>query len=239
MRSSVSIAVITDVHGNGFGAEQVAADIRRSSPDLVVNLGDQVWGQTHPALALDIQRGLNAIEVRGNNEERLTCSSESLTPEQCRLREWLESQLPAEELRRLAQLPLTASLADGAVLVTHGHPSSCWEGLIFTDGPTGAERSDPELAALVAGHSDAEVIMAGHMHRNGTRTLGQQLLVNISSVSYRPDADPRAGWALLTRCAGRWNVEFRQTPYDTEAARAWMDVHSAHLPVNTRYFSFP
>lgn len=48
------IAVLSDVHGNAFAAEAVLQDIKRRSPDLTVNLGDQVWGQADPLRALEL-----------------------------------------------------------------------------------------------------------------------------------------------------------------------------------------
>ncbi|MFC6748926.1 metallophosphoesterase family protein [Deinococcus aquaticus] len=67
-------AVISDVHGNAFALEAVLREVRAAAPDLTVNLGDQVEGSADPARALSMQAELaaaGALEVRGNNEEKL------------------------------------------------------------------------------------------------------------------------------------------------------------------------
>lgn len=236
MPSSISIAVLTDVHGNGFAAQALATDIRRHAPDFTVNLGDQVWGQANPALAFAVQADLKAVEVRGNNEERLACPPGNLTPEQRQLREWLYTQIPAADLQRLSHLPLTASLLDGAMLFTHGQPRSAWEDLIF-NGDT--ERSDAEIQAFLKHHSRAELVLVGHMHRNHVRTVGHQRLINVTSATYRNDSDPRAGWALLKRCGPQWSVEFKHVDYDLAEARQWIRMQAAHLPAKTQYLNYP
>ena len=121
MTSTGRVAVLTDVHGNAFALEAVLNDIRQHSPDLIVNLGDQVWGQADPLRALELQRSLGAVEVRGNNDERLVMPAEALDPALRPLQTWLAQQLPREELERLATLPTTASLADGALVAAARH----------------------------------------------------------------------------------------------------------------------
>ncbi len=68
MPSRFTAAVISDSHANSFALEAVLADIRASAPDVIINLGDQVWGQVDPLAAYEMQEQLNAVEVRGNNE---------------------------------------------------------------------------------------------------------------------------------------------------------------------------
>ena len=65
------VAVISDVHGNAFALDAVLQDLRAASPDVIVNLGDQIEGSADPARAAAVQAGLGAVEVRGNNEEKL------------------------------------------------------------------------------------------------------------------------------------------------------------------------
>ena len=48
-----------------------------------------------------------------------------------------------------------------------------------------------------------------------------RLLVNVGPVSSQGDGDPRARWALLKRCQGRWVLEARRVEYDWAAAAKW------------------
>ena len=109
------IAVLSDTHGNAFAVEAVIRDIQAHAPDAIVNLGDQIWGQANPLRALELQRELGAIEVRGNNDELLVLPPRELPAHKQLLGKWLTEQLPPLELERLANLPTTAALANGEI----------------------------------------------------------------------------------------------------------------------------
>jgi predicted phosphodiesterase len=219
----LTIAVLTDVHGNAQAAEAVITDIYRCQPDLIVNLGDQVWGQANPERALALQRALGAVEVRGNNDERLMLPLDQLSLAHLRLQGWLAERLPLSERIRLANLPLTALIAEGTVLAAHGTPASPWDSLILGwDGQTYWHRTEQEIQDRLHVADQVEVVLVGHMHRAAVRDLKGRLLVSVGAVSYQNDGDPRARWALLTRRQGRWAVEQRQVAYDHQAAATWL-----------------
>ena len=211
-------------------------DIQGQRPDLTVNLGDQVWGQADPVTALEVQRSLAALEVRGNKDKRLTLPGEQLSPAHRELQDWLAGQLPAHERERLATLPMTVTLADGGVLAAHGTPTSAWDSLLLSwDGKTCAHRPEADILERlnVPGLNlpeAVEVVLVGHMHRESTRQVGGRLLVNVGPVAYQNDGDPRARWALLTRRRGVWTVQHHRVEYDTRAAARWMAAnHAPHL----------
>lgn len=223
------VAVISDVHGNAYALEAVLADLRAASPDLVVNLGDQVEGTADPARAYALQVALGAVEVRGNNEEKLWPGGRrnSISRE---FGAWLETQLGAAALTRLAALPLTARVE--GLFVCHGSPTSAWDHLLWVwdhgqPGEAGFYRArDPrDLRALVE-PLGAEVVLCGHTHRPGATRVGDTLVVNAGSVSDQADGDPRARWTLLERRGGHWSADFRAVAYDVDGAVAWGETHS-------------
>ena len=235
--TDLRLAVLSDVHGNAFALEAVLQDIRAASPDLVLNLGDQIEGSADPARAYAMQAALGATEVRGNNEEKLWPGGrrDALTRQ---IGVWLKTQLGAVELGRLAALPLTATLADGQVLACHGTPESAWDMLLwhwqFENRETGTgyfrARDPRELLALVR-PLGVQVLVCGHTHRCGATRVGDTLVVNTGSVSDQVDGDPRARWTLLERRGGQnggghWSAEFRTVPYDVAAAVTWSRQHS-------------
>lgn len=226
-------AVISDVHGNAFALDAVLADIRAASPDLILNLGDQIEGSADPARAAALQAGLGAVEVRGNNEEKLWPGGRR-APISLEIGAWLGTQVDAAALARLAALPLTARALDGRLFACHGTPTSAWDMLLWhwEDEPergSGAgyyrARDPRELRALV-GPLDAEVVLCGHTHRAGATRVGDTLVVNAGSVSDQVDGDPRARWTLLEQREGRWTADFRAVPYDVKAAARWSRAHS-------------
>lgn len=226
-------AVISDVHGNAFALDAVLAEVRAAAPDLIVNLGDQIEGSADPARAAALQAELGALEVRGNNEEKLWLGGRRAKISK-EIGAWLDTQVDAATLARLAALPLTAHVLDGRVLACHGTPHSAWDMLLW-EWQSEPERGhgagfyrarDPrELRALVE-PLGAEVVLCGHTHRAGATRVGDTLVVNTGAVSDQVDGDPRARWTLLERREGRWTADFRAVPYDVEAAARWSRQHS-------------
>ncbi len=226
MTPDISIAILTDAHGNGFALKAVTKAIRHAAPDVIVNLGDQLWGQADPVSALASQQALSAIEVRGNNDERLITPSAALHPHLARLQGWLAEQLPRSELERIATLPTTASLAGGAVLATHGTPATPWDSLLIGwNGTEYVRRPEQEIRERLVVPEETEVVLVGHMHREDVRRIDGRLLVNVGPVSSQGDGDPRARWARLTCRHGRWQIEARRVEYDWDAAARWEHEH--------------
>ncbi|SMB95391.1 metallophosphoesterase family protein [Deinococcus hopiensis] len=229
------VAVISDVHGNAFALEAVLREVRAAAPDLLVNLGDQIEGTADPARAATAQRELaqtGALEVRGNNEEKLWPGGRR-SPLSREFGTWLERQLDPPDLARLATLPLTARALDGALLACHGTPESAWDSLLWVWQPEGEgqgfyrSRDPRELRALLE-PLEAEVVLCGHTHRAGATRIGDTLVVNAGSISDQADGDPRARWTLLTRRPDGWSVAFRAVPYDIEAAVRWSETYSPY-----------
>ncbi|GHG07683.1 metallophosphoesterase [Deinococcus piscis] len=225
MSADLRLAVLSDVHGNAFAAQAVIQDIRACSPDLTVNLGDQVWGQADPLRALELQRGLDAVEVRGNNDELLERPLDDLPEHKRALGNWLAATLPLTERKRLATLPLRAALVGGEVLASHGTPATPWDSLLLHfdyDTRLFRRRSESELSERLQGFGGHRVYLVGHMHRADTRTVGDTLLVGTGPVNWPNDGDRRAAWTLLERRGGQWQAEHRRVTYDWDAAARWI-----------------
>lgn len=223
------VAVISDVHGNAFALEAVLHDLHGAAPDLIVNLGDQVEGCADPARAAALQADLKAVEVRGNNEEKLWPGGRR-SPLSQQVGAWLTQQLLPQTMEHLAALPLTIRVDD--IFICHGTPESAWASLLWVwqfaeDGINGFYRArDPRELRQMVEPLGAGLVLCGHTHRPGATRVADTLVVNGGAVSDQVDGDPRARWTLLERRQGRWTVDFRAVPYDIEAAVAWASAHS-------------
>src|SRR6202171_6204297 len=65
------IAIVSDIHGNRTAFEAVLADLRQTSPDLILHGGDLADGGARPAEIVDHIRELGWQGVVGNADEAL------------------------------------------------------------------------------------------------------------------------------------------------------------------------
>lgn len=222
-------AILSDTHGNAYALEAVLQDIRQSAPDLIINLGDQIEGSADPGRAAELQASLNALEVRGNNEEKLWPAGRR-SPLSLQMGAWLSTQITPQTQQRLAALPLTARVE--GIFACHGTPQSAWDMLLWEwcfdpDGVTGFYRArDPRELRQLVEPLQAEVVVCGHTHRAGATRVGDSLIINSGSVSDQVDGDPRARWTLLEKRNGVWTPDFRAVGYDIERAVQWSTRHS-------------
>jgi len=195
------IAVVSDIHGNRTAFEAVLADLRRTSPDLVLHGGDLADSGSSATEIVDQIQQLGWQGVMGNTDEMLVrpesleeFAAQSSAPAALwdairEIAEVTRTRLGPERLEWLSRLPLTLSL-EGLALV-HATPQSCWSA-------PAADAPDAQLAALY-GPLGQPLVVFGHTHCPAVRTLSAtlRLLINTGSVGLPFDDDPRAAYLLL------------------------------------------
>jgi putative phosphoesterase len=199
--SDMRVAVISDIHGNLTAFEAVLADLRQSSPDVVLHGGDLADPGSRPIEIIDHIRDLGWQGVMGNTDEMLTqpssledFASQSSSPPAMwtAIREIASAtrcKLGDERLAWLRELPLVTTQEGFALL--HATPESCWR----TPSP---ETTDTELEAIY-GSLGKPIVVFGHIHRPSIRTFAGQsrILINTGSVGLSYDGDPRASYLIL------------------------------------------
>lgn len=68
---AVRIAIVSDIHGNRTAFEAVLADLRQTSPDLILHGGDLADNGSSPVEIVDRIRDLGWQGVAGNTDEML------------------------------------------------------------------------------------------------------------------------------------------------------------------------
>ena len=208
------IAIVSDIHGNltAFGA--VLADLRQTSPDLILHGGDLAEGGARPGEVVDRIRGLGWAGVVGNTDEMLfrpeslaefAIQAPKLGPFVAALEQMgraAAEQLGPERLAWLQALPHV--LVHGPVALVHACPQSLWRGPL-------PEAPDAELEAVYA-PLGRPIAVYGHIHRPFVRHIGKLTVANSGSVSMPYDGDPRAAY-LLVDDAG---LVIRRVEYDAE-----------------------
>jgi predicted phosphodiesterase len=220
-------AAIADVHGNHFALEAVVADISAQGISDIVNLGDMVSGPLDARRTVEIMMGMGAVCVRGNHDRYVTdYALDDMYPSD-RL---AHSQLEPAQMEWLRALPFSTIYRDEVYLV-HATPDD--------DNTYWMEAVTPEGIVHMAAIEDIEekaegitqsLILCAHTHiARSVRLRDGRTIVNPGSVGgpgYRDVTPyphtlevgtPDACYAILDSSAGRWQVTFRQVPYDHQA----------------------
>jgi putative phosphoesterase len=224
----VRLAVISDIHGNLVALEAVLDDIRRRTPDAVVNLGDCVTSPLWPRETFELLDTLRLPTVRGNHDRWIAAMPADETSRTVR---FSHDALTTEQRASLGALPFSLTVGD-RILAVHGTPASDVEYLLEekVDGRLSLA-TQAMLSARLADVS-ADVILCGHSHhQHSAWASGSRLVVNPGSVGHPRSVDnadrlrveagsPHARYALATRRSGQWGVELIALAYDWMQAAA-------------------
>jgi putative phosphoesterase len=193
------VAALYDVHGMPHALEATLRAAEDERADLVLFGGDLIAGP-FPRRALELARSVEARFIRGNCER---------VPS-----EWDVEHLEADDLRWLAELPLTISL-DG-VLYCHATPND------DTEITTEVTPDDALRAAF--GQVEERMVVIGHTHHQFTRSVGGVRVVNAGSIGMPYEDDVAAYWVLVDD----GEPSFRRTPFDV--SRAVSDIRASGWP---------
>jgi putative phosphoesterase len=220
------IAVVSDIHGNRTAFQAVLADLRQTSPDLIVQGGDLAQGGSHPAEIIDQIRSLGWPGVYGNTDEVLWTLQGlhdlfAKQPKLGALLKVIEDQVSTtcawvgqERIQWLKSLPLRYS--QEALTVVHAGPDNVWRSPMH-------DATDGQLEELY-GPLNSKIVAYGHIHRPFVRVLKGFTVANSGSVSLSYDGDTRASYLLIEN----GNVTIRRVEYDLE--KAVQDLMSSDLP---------
>jgi len=208
------IAIVSDIHGNRTAFEAVLADLRETSPDLILHGGDLADGGASPAEIVDRIRELGWQGVAGNTDEMLwrpesLVEFAQLSPKLQPLFAVIEEMaaatratLGAERLAWLRDLPRMQIHSPMALV--HASPGSLWSA-------PAPEASEAELES-VYGPLGQPIAIYGHIHRSYIRSVSGMTVANTGSVSLSYDRDRRAAYLLLDES----KPEIRRVEYDLD-----------------------
>jgi len=195
----VRIAIVSDIHGNRTAFEAVLADLKQTSPDLILHGGDLAHGGAGPAEVVDRVRDLGWPGVIGNTDEMLfrpesltefASQSPQLKPMWAAIQEMATATCEALGEARLAWLSgLRRIQVHGPMALVHASPESLWRA-------PGPEASDAELESVYSPLGQPIAIYA-HVHCSFIRSVSGMIVANTGSVSLSYDGDRRAAYLLL------------------------------------------
>jgi diadenosine tetraphosphatase ApaH/serine/threonine PP2A family protein phosphatase len=225
----VLLAVFADVHANRQAFSACLDFARAHGAERVICLGDYVGYGADPEWTVETVMGLvdgGAMAVRGNHDNAVGTTAESMNAEAQAAIEWTRGRLSAAQRRFLAELPLT--LQEDDRLYVHSEASSPLKWRYVQNAPDAAR-------SIVA--TDAHATFCGHIHRPALYSMsaaakmtsfvptadvpvqllpGRRWLAVLGSVGQPRDGDPAASFAMFdTRSR---EITYCRVAYDVEAA---------------------
>jgi putative phosphoesterase len=228
------IAVIADIHGNLQALDAVRSDLRKQSPDLVVNLGDHLSGPLQAAATADVLMGEPWLHIRGNHDRQLVDRPVENMGASDRA---AYAQLEDRHKRWLQGLP-PAMRIEPEILLCHGSPSDDLQYLLEEVGEHSVSLAAPELISERLGATGAMLILCGHSHIPRAVRHRAMQIINPGSVGlqayddiqpwthYVETGSPHARYAILDQePSGGWRVslialDYHWRPVADEARRA-------------------
>jgi predicted phosphodiesterase len=230
--------VLSDIHGNRFGLEQVLEDAKGDF-DMMLCLGDIVGYGAHPNECCEIIRRPRTTSLSGNHDaaalELIDISWFNPVAEAAIL--WTRQQLTPENREWLRGLPGQREFAQAGFQAVHASLRQPWEEYILdadTAAPTLLLQTQP---LCFFGHTHQPCVFAAPRDKAQFRDFSSlrgaslsggdmvldleedlKYLLNPGSCGQPRDGDPRARYALLDTDAR--TVEIRSVEYDVEAARS-------------------
>jgi len=227
----MKFAVLSDIHSNVFALEAVIADAKKHSVDLMVNLGDILYGPIAPKATYDLLMQHDFVTICGNQDRQIFTATAAERAENPTMKFIIED-LGSEPIAWMKSLPFDAQLSDD-VYLCHGTPD---DDLIYllenVELGYARLRCDSEILGLLNGQS-SKLICCGHTHTPRTVFLSTgQIIVNPGSVGLQAYTDdeplihsmenfnPMASYSVVEKTADSWSVEQIKVPYDVKSAVA-------------------
>ncbi|CAH1190567.1 hypothetical protein PAECIP111892_00248 [Paenibacillus auburnensis] len=232
------IAVISDIHSNRFALEAVLQDVENQNADLIVNLGDTLFGPIDPlGTAALLMEQPAIVNIMGNCDEILLQErSGSLSYMQ------VKPLLSTAEEEWISSFRGTWSYEE--LLFCHGTPWNNGRYLlerVQSDGTV--VYKEPEALAAELQGIEERIVFCGHSHVFHSIDLpGGKKAVNAGSIglpAYEDEAPyphvMESGTRFASYCLCRrtgepngWAVQHRLVEYEWEAAAAMADSKGRH-----------
>jgi len=221
-------AVISDVHGNRWALEAILHDISARPVDVLVNLGDSVYGPLQPHETALLLRECCQIHVLGNQDRiLLEPSGHGRSPaiEAC------TKTLTDADLAWLQESHKSSIALDDLLLV---HGTALNDSEYLTEDISSGVPAILSAASIEEriGSSDAKVVLCGHSHMPRCIRTRDRLVVNPGSVGLQAYDDeapvphfmetgsPDARYAILELDGEQVTVHHIAVPYDYHEAMA-------------------
>lgn len=231
------IAVISDIHGNSMALTEVIRDIKNRDVDIIINLGDSLYGPLDLKGTFELLVNNNLINISGNQDriilENLDQDSGSLTLE------YVKSQLNDKMIDWLRHLPFD-TIIDNEIYGCHATPQSDTNYLLEKlEKDHVAIKNKNEIDDLLK-NIKQKIVICGHSHVANIVETGNKLIVNPGSVGLPAYDDefpiyhtmqnynPRANYSIINIVEDSISIDRVSLDYDFEESARLAETNKRH-----------
>ncbi|PFM64107.1 YfcE family phosphodiesterase [Bacillus cereus] len=221
----MKIAIISDVHGNSHALKSVLKDIARHKVEMIINLGDSVYGPLDPLGTIEILMSSEMIHIKGNCDRMLW----EPIQEQSTTLTFVQNQLTNNHINWLKQNPSQCIVDD--ILFCHGTPTSDEVYLLEEMDENGAVLKNEKVIMDQLQNIEQKIIVCGHTHIPRVVYLSDgKIIINPGSVglpAYKDElpvlhkmesGTPHAKYVIMEKNAQDWLIEQISVSYNWEEA---------------------
>jgi len=180
------IALISDIHGNYWALHKVLKDIEIRKPDLIVNLGDSLYGPLKPMDTYNLIKSHDILSLSGN-QDRAILEGLSKTPINKTI-QYVIDELNDNAIDWLKTLPTTVLIEEN-ICAFHGTPKSDTIYLLedLHDGYRLVNEENKIEEHLIG--IDSKIIFCGHSHTSRLIKIANRWIINPGSVGLQAYED--------------------------------------------------
>jgi diadenosine tetraphosphatase ApaH/serine/threonine PP2A family protein phosphatase len=225
----VLLAVFTDIHANRQAFSACLDFARARGAERMILLGDYVGYGADPEWTVETVMGLverGAVAVRGNHDNAVAVTTESMNAVAQAAIEWTRGRLSATQRRFLAELPLALQEEDRLYVHSEASDPARWR-YVQTSLDAACSIEATEAHATFCGHIHQPALysmssaakMTSFVPTSGVPVQllgGRRWLAVLGSVGQPRDGDPAASFAMFDTQLRE--ITYCRVPYDVEAA---------------------
>jgi predicted phosphodiesterase len=231
----MTIAVISDIHGNKQAFEAVLEDIAKFDIDHIVCLGDIVGYGGDPDWCVQTVKAVASISILGNHDVVVAEIQRigGMNPVAVTALVWTMDNVSENSLKFIRGLSYLAQEPGGKIGYVHGslpHPQGF--GYLLQYEYIEEHLKSQSSRIMFVGHShqpdywstDGKKIFSAMTFRNGSVRFNigngiDKSVVNVGSVGQPRDHDPRASYVLVETDGSDLKITNRRVEYDVESAQ--------------------
>lgn len=184
---STKIAIISDIHGNRWALEAVLKDIREKGIEIIVNLGDCLYGPLDPCGTAEILMKEKIISISGNQDRKIIEHLDK--PEVHPTMKYVVESLTKDTVEWLKSLSKTSVLFEDFFLC-HGTPYDDHTYLIEKVLEDGVQVKSSSELVIDLKDITQKVILCGHSHTQRTIFIdSNKVIINPGSVGVQAFED--------------------------------------------------